>query len=148
MKPFGNKSATNKCGFFVFLWYQVICFLVMTAFIPFLLEPPTFAVGHNLDNIVDKSVQGGVKEKKFRMIMVSDLGNNVFNGFFDNRPLPIVFGVAKKENSAPIGKTPCQESEDNVMIEFHLALLSILIGCIVGDYCGRLYGLRYRSNRY
>jgi hypothetical protein len=78
-----------------------------------------------------------------------DLGqvlNYIFECGLEERAQPIIFAATEEQDSAPIGHDAGQDCKDNVMVELHWALLSILIGCIIGDYFGRLYGLRYRSN--
>jgi hypothetical protein len=140
LKPFNNQSSTrNSTQIFVF-----IC--AVSIFVPLLFEPNAFVVRHNFQNISDEAIYGIISDEYPGEIVLPNFRDGAFESLLDQGAHPIIFGAMEEQNTAPISEDTGNDCEDKVMIEFHLALISILIGCIIGNYFGDLYSLRYRSN--
>jgi len=118
----------------------------VTTLIPATFEANAFTKGHDLKNVVNGTVQGGIFKEQVGLFMLADRGDGVFYGFLNQRSLPVVFGTSGEQKSTPESEEAGHDCKYKKMVEIQWALLSILIGCIVGDYFGRLYTLRYRSD--
>jgi hypothetical protein len=98
---------------------------------------------HDRESIFDKIVNVGVLDVSSRMFwgFGFELGDNILKLVCENTSQSIIFGAVKEQDSPPIRENASKDCEDNVMVELHWAILSILIGCIVRDFSGRLNGL-------
>jgi hypothetical protein len=125
----------------------------MATLVPLAFKAHAFAEWHDFKNVIDGAVEDRVFEKQVGMIILTDFRDGIFDSFFYDWTLPIVFGTLGESNPPPVGQETTQDCSDKYknrgLDELHKSLLflvGLLLGGIVGDYFGRLHGLRYRSN--
>ena len=144
MKPITDKPLSIIWRFLSVLarchvWY----FLIIATFIPSRSKALSFEVRHDRESVFDKIVNVGVLDVSSRMFggFGFELGDNILKLVCENSSQSIIFGAVKKQDSPPIRENAGKDREDNVMVDLHWVILSILMGCIVSDFFGRLYGL-------
>lgn len=137
LKPFNNQSSTRNST-------QILVFIcAVSIFVPLLFEPNAFAVGHNFQNISDEAIYGIVSNEYPREVMLSNFRYCIFEAFFNQGALPIVFSAFGEQKSPPESKDAPHKCKYKKMVEFQWAILSILVGCFIGNYLGSLYVPHY-----
>ena len=121
-------------------------FFIITALIPLVAECSALPKWHNQDNVVDGTIEYRVFEQQIGIVMFGNHRYNVLNNFPDNWTLPVVFGLLGEQKSSTKSEDTSYNCKYKIVVETQWALLSILIGGIIGNYLGALYSLRYLSN--